>query len=166
MRVVLAAAAAFSLSACATGYHAPGITGGVSAMHLDSTTVKVVAKGNGMTSLDTIQAYAMRKAAEETLASGYDYFAVMGAEDRSSRVTGVVPGYAQTNGVGTANVYGGTVTGTYSSSTMYTPARAYDFTKPGQALIIKLYKAGEQPKGAFKASEVLSYLVPATSKKK
>jgi hypothetical protein len=46
--------------------------------------------------------------------------------------------------------------------TRYSPGTTTSFYKPGQALMIRLYKEGEQPAGAFKAQEVLSYMIPAT----
>ncbi len=79
------AGAALAITACATPYQNMGMLGGVEAHPISDDTIQIVAKGNAYTETSTIQRYALRKAAEETLAHGYDYFAVVNGSDDSRR---------------------------------------------------------------------------------
>jgi hypothetical protein len=78
--VILSAAL---LCACSTPYQDMGLLGGVSATQIDANTASVTAHGNGYTSASTIKNYAMLKAADETIALGFDYFAMGDSSDES-----------------------------------------------------------------------------------
>lgn len=150
LKSIAAAAGLLALAGCATQYGEMGYAGGVSAQHIDAATVRVLASGNGFTSTAAVENFAMRKAAEETLASGYAYFELLDSENRSTVERSTTPATITTTVVGNS-VY-----------TRYTPGFDTSYFKPGRALIIRLYKEGEQPQRAFKASEVLSYMLQAT----
>lgn len=63
---------------CATGYHAGGLTGGFSEMRVSQRGWQVNFEGNGYTSPQRAQAFALRRAAELTLMSGYAGFYLAG----------------------------------------------------------------------------------------
>ena len=135
------------LGACATPYQEMGFTGGVSATQLTSDTFQIVAKGNGYTSASAIERYALRKAAEVTVANGYDLFLIASAADRG-RISGFMTN-SQYNGNG------------YSSG-FSTPVYA-----PGQTLTVKTFKGtkpADAPPNLYDARELLSYLAPASPK--
>ena len=69
---------------CATGYHASGFGGGYSELRLSARAWQVSFAGNGYTSPERAHSFALRRAAELTLASGYQAFYVAG-ENQSVR---------------------------------------------------------------------------------
>src|SRR5262249_40192561 len=97
--ITAAAVAGALLAGCATPYQEMGLLGGVEAYRVSDDTFQVVAKGNGYTDPATIQRYALRKAAEMTLASGYDYFALASEGDISRRgaITTGTAGFSRGN---------------------------------------------------------------------
>ncbi len=146
----IVAACILGLGACATPYQEMGLTGGVTATQLTADTFQIVANGNGYTSTATIERYALRKAAEVTVANGYDLFVITSAADQG-RVSGVVSN-SQSNGAG------GYSTGV--ATPIYTP---------GQRMMVKMFK-GPMPTretaspNLYDARELLSYLVPPPAK--
>jgi len=135
------------LGACATPYQEMGLTGGVSATQLTSDTFQIVAKGNGYTSSSAIERYALRKAAEVTVANGYDLFLIASAADRG-RVSGFTTN-SQYNGGG------------------YSSGFATPIYTPGQTLMVKTFrgpKPADAPPNLYDARELLSYLVPPPAK--
>lgn len=140
--------AALSLAGCATPYQETGFLGGVTATRIDGTTLQISARGNGYTDPDVIQRFTLRKAAEETIAAGYDLFEIVGTQDRtvsgSSRSTYVTGG-------------GGAV----QAFSLSTP-----IIKPGETIMVRMSKGpkpANAPPGMFDAREALTYLVPATA---
>ena len=71
---VAAAALLLTLAACVTGYNARGLTGGWEERQTKPDTWWVSYRGNGYTSRETVQTYFLFRAAELTLAQGYDGF--------------------------------------------------------------------------------------------
>jgi hypothetical protein len=143
----IVAACILGLSACATPYQEMGFTGGVSATQLTSDTFQIVASGNGYTSTATIERYALRKAAEVTVANGYDLFLIASAADQG-RVAGFM-----TNSQ--FNIDGG-----------YSTGSATPIFKPGQTMMVKTFKGpkpADAPTNLYDAREVLRYLVPSPS---
>jgi transcriptional regulator of nitric oxide reductase len=141
------------LAACGTPYQDMGFLGGVEATQIDSNTFRITASGNAYTGTNTVQNYALLKAADTTLAQGCDYFVILGAQDRSSTSYSETPVQAQssTNLVGPTAVTNTTMTGG-DIETLF---------KPGQALMIKVYK-GQKPDqaNAFDAHEIETYIGP------
>lgn len=89
---VLALALAGSLSACvtATPYQAgaarPATTGGYSEIKLEPNRFRVTFSGNSITSRETVETYLLFRAAEITLAQGFDTFTIAERHtDRSAR---------------------------------------------------------------------------------
>jgi len=65
------------LTACATGYQSSGFTGGFKDTQLAPDVFRVSFSGNGFTSSDRVQDFALLRAAELTLANDARYFAVI-----------------------------------------------------------------------------------------
>lgn len=75
---VIALALGLALSACATTYQPTGFSSfGFSDQQLEPTTWRVSFSGNGYTTLETVQTYWLYRAADVTLAQGFDGFAVL-----------------------------------------------------------------------------------------
>lgn len=78
-----AAAAAFALSACATAtpyqpYTAAGASsGGYSETRIASDRFRVTFQGNTVTERDRVERYLLYRAAELTVAEGYDWFSLV-----------------------------------------------------------------------------------------
>lgn len=143
MRTIVAACAALALAGCATPYQEMGMLGGVQATQISSDTFQITARGNGYTDPDTVQRYALRKAAETTLSSGFDLFLIAGDADRNVR------------GANTFGSWGGG----WGSST------SWQMLKPGQTLMVKMLKGpapDPMPPGMFDAREVSKYLSQGT----
>jgi hypothetical protein len=123
-----------------------GLTGGVTATQLTADTFQIVATGNGYTSTATIERYALRKAAEVTVANGYDLFVIASAADQG-RVSGVVSNSK------------------FDSAGGYSTSVATPIFTPGQTMVVKLFK-GPMPTremalpNLYDAREILRYLAP------
>jgi hypothetical protein len=112
---------------------------------------RIVARGNGYTSADQVQDFALMKAAETTLAAGGNYFIVIDEKNRTDVAVGQTPGMVQTNVVG------------HTAFATYTPGATYDILKPGDALMIRVLrlKAGEAPPpSAFPAQDIFNTMGP------
>jgi hypothetical protein len=127
--------AAAMLSGCSTKYQDMGFTGGVAAEPVMTDVYRIVARGNGYTSPDRVQDFALMKAAETTLAAGGNYFVIVDQSNRTKVDVGQTPGMVQTNVVG------------HTAFTTYTPGTTYNIVKPGEALLIRVLrlKPGETP---------------------
>ena len=87
---VMALAAGLSACATATPYqpNVPGaaVSGGYSDYRLDSNKFRVTFAGNTLTSRDTVERYLLYRAAELTLAQGYDWFELAARDtDKTTR---------------------------------------------------------------------------------
>ena len=141
------AAVAFSasqLAACATPYQELGhFRGGVRAVQITSNIAQVTARGSAATDPDKVQRYALRKAAETTVAAGYDLFEVVADVDRS-RTGQAAAGYT-TGGIGGFPALG----------------LSMPFVKPGQTFLIRMSR-GPILEGAgptvFDARQVIAHL--------
>lgn len=137
-------ATACSLAACATPYQPMGALGGVDSVRIDETTLQVTARGNAYTDADQIQRYVLRKAAEETLAAGYDLFQIGQEQDRSrvgSRGTGFASG---------------------ADGGAWFAGSGWTMIKPGQTVLVRMLrgeKPADAPLGLYDAREVLRFMV-------
>lgn len=134
------------LAACATPYQPMGLRGGVGAVQITSNVAQVSARGVTGSDPDKIQRYALRKAAETTLASGYDLFEIISVTDRTRSAQGVA-GYTGT-GLGPA---GG----------LPSLGLALPFIKPGETLLIRMSRGAAPAAGdgvIFDAHDVLAHL--------
>ena len=84
-KILIAAAAALALSACATATPyapaGPGQSGGYSEYRVSQERWRVSFAGNSVTSRDTVEMYLLYRAAEVTLENGGDWFETV---DRST----------------------------------------------------------------------------------
>ncbi|HWA60781.1 MAG TPA: hypothetical protein VG939_05370 [Caulobacteraceae bacterium] len=146
MMKVLAIGAIFAgltLTACATPYQEMGALGGVRAVRITQDTAQITASGNGYTDPDTIQRYALRRAAEETIADGFDFFRIVRDQDRTTAGSA-------TYGSATGNRYG-----------IWGWSFSEPIIKPGQSLMIKMTKGpppNPRPDDLFDAHDVLAHL--------
>ncbi len=135
---------AAQLAACATPYQELGrFRGGVQSVQITSTIAQVTARGTAATDPDKVQRYALRKAAETTVAAGYDLFEVVADTDRS-RTGQAAAGYT-TGGIGGFPAL----------------ALTMPFVKPGQTFLIRMSR-GPMPEAAgptvFDARQVIAHL--------
>ena len=156
-----------AIASCATPYQDMGFTGGVSASRIDETTLRVQSKGNAYTSMETIQDYVMLKAAEETIANGYDLFLVMDGDSYTQTGSYTAPGTATTYTSGSAygSSFGNTtnVYGSATSTTYYTPGQTTFFNKPRTNIVVRMFtgpKPDDAPPTLFDARDVVKYLGP------
>ncbi|HEY5070524.1 MAG TPA: hypothetical protein VII63_00690 [Caulobacteraceae bacterium] len=150
MRAISMLACALALASCATPYQEMGALGGVKAVRITEDTTQITARGNAYTDPDTIQRYALRKAAEETIADGFDLFRIGSEADRT--LNG-----AQSFGYAAGNRY-----------SVFGSAFSMPIVKPGQTLIIKMSKGPRpdpMPDGMFDAHEVLRFAEAADASK-
>ena len=151
MRLWIVLFAAAILTGCATKYQDMGFTGGVVAEPVMTDVYRIVARGNGYTSADRVQDFALMKAAETTLGVGGNYFVVVDQSNRTQVDVGQTPGTAQTSVIGRTAI------------TTYTPGAAYNIVKPGEALMIRVLrlKPGDTPpQGAFPAQNIVDTMGP------
>lgn len=127
--------------ACATGYHSSGYTGGYTDTQLAPDVFRVSFSGNGYTSSDRVQDFALLRAAELTIANNAQYFAVISSADQSRTDTHVTPGSSQTSG--TVSAYGNT--GYYSGTTTYSAPQVQTIYKPGAGMMIRTFQ--NKPEG-------------------
>lgn len=160
-RVAAGMTLALALAGCATPYQDMGYRGGVKVIQVDAHTFMVQSQGNAYTDKTMVVLYAVRRAAEQTLANGDEWFRMKGATDSDRRETVVVPGsstgYTNASVMGTANM----ATGMATTNTYSTPGYVETYFKPG-AVIVFESGAGPRPERAKDAREVLKYLVPQT----
>jgi hypothetical protein len=140
-----------------------GFLGGVSATQIDATTLQIVGRGNGYTDPATIQSYVLLKAAQETLARGYDTFVIVSAQDASRNSTVVIPGQTTSYTTGTVTGTGNAAFGTATTQTSTSPATIENIFKPGETLLVKMLKGpkpADAPPNMYSASEIVQYLGP------
>ena len=140
-------AAALTLGGCATPYQSMGLRGGVRATQISSNIAQVTARGSFVTDADKIEQYVLRKAAETTLAAGYDRFEVLSVSDRSRNIQGVA-GYTA-----------------FQASGFPSGGISLPFVRPGETLLIRMSRNGDPAGGntLFDARDVLDHLAQRRS---
>jgi len=121
------------LSGCATSYQQKGFTGGYSETQLAPDVFRVNFQGNGYTSSERAQDFALLRAAELGLEKGFKYFALLDESSSSKLSTFTTSGSAYTTG--SASVIGNTAT--YSGHTTYTPGQTYLISKPHTGVLVR-----------------------------
>jgi hypothetical protein len=104
-------------------------------------------RGNGYTSAERTQDFALLRAAELTLQNNFKYFAVMDQTASTSVSSFTTPGSAETSG--TMTMYGGSGSyqGTYQGYTSYTPPTTHFIFKPRAGLLVRCF--AEKPTGDY-----------------
>lgn len=128
---------------CATPYKSAGIMGGFSQRRLAEDMFRVNFRGNGYTSRERTQDFAMLRASELTLENGFKFFAVIDEENTTRVSTYTTSGTAHTTG--SAFVNGPFVT--YSGHTTYDPPTTHFIFKPRTGLLVRCFP--EKPDGVY-----------------
>jgi hypothetical protein len=156
---IFAAAALSLVVGCATPYQSTSFRGGYSETALAPDIFRVIFRGNGYTSPERAQDFALLRASELTLQRGFTCFAIFDERISTTTQSFTTPGYAHTTASGTGyssgniylNPYGGSYSGTSSmdvnATTTYSPPQTYVFYKPQTGLLIKAFQS--KPEGIF-----------------
>ena len=157
MKVVATLSMALLLAGCATSYQPQGMTGGFSETQLDTNMFTVTFKGNGHTSRDKANDFALLRSAEVALENGYKYFIIVDAQQYAKNSTYTTPVIATTNANANtfatannmmlnANTYG-------TSTTTFTGGQTYNSSKPRTANTIVCF--AEKPQGSSYNAEFI-----------
>jgi hypothetical protein len=132
---------------CATPYKSSGFMGGFSETRLAEDVFRVNFRGNGYTSPERTQDFAMLRAAELAQENGFKYFAIIDESASTDVSTFTTSGSAQTTG--SASIYGrsGSYYGNYSERTTYTPPQTHFVFKPRSGLLMRCF--AEKPDGIY-----------------
>lgn len=136
------------VSGCATPYHPAGFMGGFSETQLAPDVFRVTFRGNGYTSDERAQDFAMLRASELSLQNGFTCFAIIDERDSSTPFTVSTPGHSYTTG--TAYVSGNNVS--YTGHTTYSPGYTFTFFKPKTGLLFRCFQAKPDAIFTFDAS--------------
>lgn len=131
------------LSGCATAYQQQGFSGGYSETQLAPDVFRVNFKGNGYTSAERTQDFALLRAAESSLEKGFRYFALLDGSASSKTSTFITPGSSTTTG--SFSGVGNSVS--YSGQSTYTPGQMFFISKPEAGLLVKGFTT--QPKDVY-----------------
>lgn len=134
---LIAGVGAFLLPGCATPYQRSGFAGGFEETHLAPDVFRVSFNGNGFTTPQRCQEFALLRAAEVCQQKGFRYFAVLQDTEDANEAVGYTPGYSYT----TASVtgYGNTAYG--SASTVYTPSMPFVISKPISSMLVRCFRS-------------------------
>ena len=146
MKTSLASVALFCLAllfGCATPYAGNGLLGGYSDTALAPDVYRISFQGNGFTSPERSQDFAILHAADLTLSHGYHYFGIINQTEGGSSGAINMPGQSYT--YANARAYGNTVYGT--ATTTYIPGATIPVFYPRSGLMIRCF--GARPQGAF-----------------
>ena len=110
----------------ATPYQSVGFTGGYSETQLDENVFKVNFRGNGYTSSERATDLCLLRCAELCKIAGYNYFIIVDSQEYIKQSQYTTP--TQTTTTGRANVIGGSVYGSSTSTT--TGGHTYNISKP------------------------------------
>lgn len=136
-------AVASFISGCATSYQPSGFTGGYKETILAPDIARITVNGNGYTSRDRVQDFALLRASEIALQSGYPYFAVLNEQNDSSTRSYTTAGASYTSG----SVYNVGNNSYYSGTTTYMPGQTTTFQFPETGLLVRFLK--KKPTGAL-----------------
>ena len=131
------------LTACATPYASNGLLGGYSDTALAPDIYRISFQGNGYTSPERTQDFAILHAADTALSHGYKYFGIINQTEGGRSGVINTPGQAYT--YVNAQRYGNMVYGT--ATTTYMPGASIPIFFPHSGLLIRCFR--EQPEGGF-----------------
>jgi hypothetical protein len=143
-----------SITSCATPYQPYGITGGYKETPLAPDVVRVTVEGNGYTSRDRVQDFALLRASEMALQSGYPYFVVINERNDTSTGSFTTAGSSYTSG----SVYGVGNSAYYSGTTTYIPGQTITFQFPETGILVKFVKKKSKDALVFDANFLLTTL--------
>jgi len=131
------------LFGCATPYSSTGFAGGYSETQLAPDAFRITFSGNGFTSPERTQDFALLRAADLTLSHGFHYFAIVAGGSGGSTSSITLPGSSYTTASATG--YGNSVYGT--ATTTYIPPTNIPIFKPSSGLLIRCFT--ERPPGGY-----------------
>jgi hypothetical protein len=157
---LLVLAVTLGLAACGTATPYQPLTDGYgyAEQPLEADRYRVVFTGNSLTPRETVENYLLYRAAEVTLARGYDYFVVVEKDTERettyfSTVTGVASdGFRRDYDVGV---------GAYATSTSRPSSQYSAYAN----VILRKGRKGPGDTGAYDAREVLNRLAPTILRK-
>ncbi len=147
------------LSGCATTYQSTGLSGGYTDTQFAPDVYRIVFRGNGYTSPERAQDFALLRASELTLKHGFSCFAIIDDSNSTSVSSFTTPGRSHTTASGSGyhsgdiylNPYGGSYSGTsrihVDAHTTYTPPETYYFYRPQTGILVKAFET--KPDGVF-----------------
>jgi len=152
---------ALGLAACSispTPYQAIGEDGGYTDQQLESDRYRVKFEGNSATPRETVEDYALYRAAELTLQTGNDYFKVVSKEVEPviGSVRGVTPGFGIGVGGGSGDFGIGVSTGFGGGRPDYSYVTYLD-------IIVYEGEKPEDDREAYVAFDVIDRLQPAVA---
>jgi hypothetical protein len=128
---------------CATQYTGRSLAGGYSDTQLAPDAFRITFSGNGFTSSERTQDFALLRAADLTLSHGFRYFAIINSASGGNTSSITLPGQSYTTASATG--YGNSVYG--SATTTYVPPTNIPIFKPNTGLLIRCF--AERPEGGF-----------------
>lgn len=146
------------LSGCATAYHPYGIGGGYSNIRLDKDIYIVLFRGNGYTSVETVQRYLLYRAAELTKQNNYKYFVILDGKENVDNSSYTSPTTISGNTYGTYNAYGNygwNGYGSSSSNVIVNPGHTNYIKKYTESITIKLFDKKPSKALALSADYIL-----------
>jgi hypothetical protein len=135
-----------------------GFSGGFSDVRLDSNTFQVSFRGNGYTSRQTVETFALYRCAELTAQAGFDTFVIVGGDTQAAQVLWQMPGYYSSTTMVSGTTVGGMTVGTANTWGTYTPGPVIPIRKYEAMIVFKAFKGPKGSAQAFDAREVMSYL--------
>jgi hypothetical protein len=142
-KIIVPVTLALIMASCATPYSSSGFLGGYSDTALAPDVYRISFQGNGYTSKDRTQDFALLRAADLTLSHGYQYFGIINETEGGRAGVINTPGYSYTSG--NAYALGNMVYG--SAHTTYVPSVSIPLFFPQSGLLIRCFR--ERPPGAF-----------------
>lgn len=131
---MISLAGALFLSACAHP----------SVMDLDATTIQVSANTGLICGAEGAQRVTTKLAAIETIKHGFDSYVILGSQaGTTQQYAGMTPLVANSNGTGTATIFGNTGTFQGQSTTTYTGGTPIIVNRHQQALQVKMFRTGD-----------------------
>ena len=121
---------------CATQYKADGLTGGYSQIQINEKTWQVTFRGNGYTSNNRAQKFAMRRAAEITIEQGFTHFII--TQSSSQTTTRESAGSSSTTGRIDPN------TGYFSSNTTNYGGMTFSFPTENSYFVLLTKEEADQ----------------------
>ena len=133
--VLFTVASLFIITSC-TSYQPSGFTGGYRDTQLGESIFQISFRGNGYTSKQRVDDFALLRAAEKCMEVGYPFFIVRQSSADVRQGSFTTPTQSRTTG--TANVYGNQVYG--SARTTTTGGDTITYSKHSATLIIECFR--------------------------
>lgn len=125
-----------AVGGCATGYQSKGLTGGFTETQLDTNVWKINFVGNGYTSGERAEDFAMLRSAEIALVNGFTHFAFISSRtniDTSSITTPTTSYTSASANINGNNIAGNATTRTYGGDT-------FSISKPSANNTVMMFK--------------------------